>query len=447
MEILYGAIAILIAWTWVDYFRLIDIYEKEKFKYFVATFIMGWLSVIIVLVINEVISYYGTFEMNGDFFNDFLYCTFGIGAIEEFSKMLPFLIMFLFLKKEFNEPVDYLIFISISALGFSAAENLLYFRNYGPSIISSRAILSTVSHMFDTSLIAYGIILYIYKKKSFLVIPGFFLLASLSHGIYDFLLMHEGVSSIGWGLMLIYFLLTINLYAIILNNALNNSRFFTYKKVIRAKKVSSHLYLYYTLIFVIQIFLMKTVFETNMTWTEIIILFVFIATIISITITRLSRFTLIKGRWEKLKLEMPFTLFGSKKYITVNPSIKINIRGDSNNEIYLNQLINEDLYLSPVSFSKDYLKSNVLSHIERKIFLKNKLSFFVVKINGSRILIRPKIVGIKLVNNKYPIVAIFEVNDLSDIENNKLKPDDLKFMDWAYVTPADETKITMDDNN
>ena len=36
MIILYSIIAIYIAWIWVDYFRLIDIFEKEDLKYLVV---------------------------------------------------------------------------------------------------------------------------------------------------------------------------------------------------------------------------------------------------------------------------------------------------------------------------------------------------------------------------------------------------------------------------
>lgn len=444
MAVIYGVVAILIAWTWVDYFRLIDIYEKEKLKYFIFTFFLGWVSVLIVLLVNRIISYYVVFEINGDFINDFLYCTFGIGAIEEVAKMVPFLIMYLFIRKEFNEPVDYLIYISISALGFSAAENLLYFTSYGPSIITSRAILSTISHMFDTSLIAYGIILYLYKNKSFSIILLYFFFASLSHGIYDFLLMHEGFEHYGTYAMLVYFLLTISLYATILNNAINNSSFFNYKKVVNSKKVRSHLFLYYLLIFSIQILLTKYVFEKETSWSEIFYLFIFIAIILSITISRLSRFTLIKGRWEKLRLIMPFRIFGGKKYYQIENKIRFAIKGDSRNEVKMNTYFNEYFFLVPMSDNSSFIKDKKLAYIEDKILLSNNITLFLVRIYESdknseytRVLMRPKAIGKARVNKVFPIVGLLSFSVLPSHILDKVPPKDIHFLDWAYAMPID----------
>ncbi|MES2589880.1 MAG: hypothetical protein V4622_12955 [Bacteroidota bacterium] len=48
MLFLYIFISIFIAWIWVDYFRLIDIYEKDKLKFIIPTFILGGASVYII---------------------------------------------------------------------------------------------------------------------------------------------------------------------------------------------------------------------------------------------------------------------------------------------------------------------------------------------------------------------------------------------------------------
>src|ERR1035438_5317590 len=90
-----------------------------------------------------------TYELKGKFFHDLFYCIFGIGLVEEFSKSIPFILIFLFNRKQFKEPLDYLTFFALSGLGFAALENVLYFRNIGPTAIVTRAILSTTTHMFD----------------------------------------------------------------------------------------------------------------------------------------------------------------------------------------------------------------------------------------------------------------------------------------------------------
>ncbi len=184
MIIAYTIIAIFIAWIWVDYYRLIDVFESEKLSYFILTFLLGASSVFIVLGINRYFLDQFNFELNGEFVNDSFYSVFKVGVVEEFAKLVPFLILLAFFRKQLNEPIDYLAFICISALGFSAAENVMYFQKHGPDIITGRAILSTVGHMFDTALIGYGIMRYHFYSKKYGVfrLLAFFFLAALSHG-------------------------------------------------------------------------------------------------------------------------------------------------------------------------------------------------------------------------------------------------------------------------
>ena len=146
-------------------------------KLFILTFILGGASVFFVFGLNLYFLDKIPFYLNGNIVNDFLYCFLNIGIVEELAKLIPFVFIYFLFKKEITEPMDFLIYISISALGFSAVENSIYFYKHGPDIINGRAILATVGHMFDTSLIAYGIIRFKYypKKQSLLIIIWFFI--------------------------------------------------------------------------------------------------------------------------------------------------------------------------------------------------------------------------------------------------------------------------------
>ena len=90
----YIIIAVFIAWIWVDYYRLIDIYENEKLNYFILTFVLGCASVFIVTGVNDYFLDKFEFALNGKFINDFLYSVFKIGMLEEVAKMIPFLIVY-----------------------------------------------------------------------------------------------------------------------------------------------------------------------------------------------------------------------------------------------------------------------------------------------------------------------------------------------------------------
>jgi RsiW-degrading membrane proteinase PrsW (M82 family) len=444
--LVYSIIAIFIAWIWIDYFRLIDIYEPEKLKYVVLTFILGAGSVFIVDFIDKVVLSGLKFEMEGVFINDFLYCVFKIGCVEEFAKIIPFGIMFFLFRKEINEPIDYIAYISVSALGFSAAENILYFHRHGASIISMRAILSTVSHMFNTSLFAYGFIRYRFydQKRNFFMILGFFFLAALSHGFYDFWLLYEDTKSGGWIITVTYFLITISVFATIMNNALNNSSFFTYKKVIASNKVAKRMLMYYGMVFLIQFVLMfyqvsfayaLAVFRTS--------IFI-IGFVVVVAVIRLSRFKLIQGRWQRIKIEFPFSIssrslvWGDER----NSVFRLRIKGESYDEVYINTYYEEYFLLNPLSGKNSYLKNARLAYIEKKIFLRNDETFYVTRIFSDEqkeqfelVLIKPKTTRRNMVDEVYPIVAILRIQNISDLDETNRDAGDFQFEEWAFAKP------------
>lgn len=431
MVLIFAATALFIAWIWIDYYRLIDIYEKEKLKYIILTFLLGGASVYLVLKSYEIIDKF-PWELNNHFINDFSYCVIKIGMVEELAKTLPFLLVFLFFRKQFNEPIDFLAFISISALGFSAVENIFYFMKDGPYTINSRAILSSVGHMFDTSLTAYGIILVIFKKVRFALfyVLGFFLLACVSHGFYDFWLLYENTKSGGWLITVLYFLVTISIFATILNNCLNNSGFFTYKKVIDSNKVAGRLLGYYAVVFAIQIVLLSIKENVEYAIYNFVGSLYVSGFIVLVTVVRLSRFKLIQGRWQKVKLELPFSLYEGK----------IRIKGEAYNEAYINIFYEEYFYLFPVSASHTEMHGKQLSYIEKKLFFKNDETFYLARlfkddtrqIFDSR-LIKPKTQGTTMMYDKYPIVAVLKIQDKVDLTDMNLSRDNFAFQEWCYI--------------
>ena len=150
------------AMLWIGYFRRIDILEQERIIDLVIALIIGFFTPTLALWI-----YYGMevlgFNFNGEIVNDFAYSIFGVGITEEFSKLLGAIITFKILKKRINEPIDYLVFAGIVALGFSVRENFMYYNNYGAQIATGRTLISCLVHIINTSIIVYGL----YRFKLF----------------------------------------------------------------------------------------------------------------------------------------------------------------------------------------------------------------------------------------------------------------------------------------
>jgi protease PrsW len=215
--------ALLIALIWLFYLRRIDIFEPEKWRYVILTFILGILFSFGTSYLSDIDRYILGFTLNGRIFNDFFYCFFGIGLVEELMKFIPFLIILKF-TKEVNEPVDYIIYTSISALGFAFAENLLYFHGYGLEIIHGRALISVVVHMICSSIIGYGMYFGMQDKNfvRFLRTFLFLLIASFMHGLFDFWLINEKVNFMAI-ISILLIVMGFSVWHSFINNTLNYS--------------------------------------------------------------------------------------------------------------------------------------------------------------------------------------------------------------------------------
>lgn len=441
MVFLFTITAIFIAWIWIDYYRLIDIYEVEELKYFILVFILGALSTQVTLGINHYFLESVNFDLNGNLWNDILFCTLEIGMLEEFSKLLPLLVMLLFFKKQVNEPIDYISYICVSALGFSAAENIMYFDLLGAHIISGRSVLSSLGHMMFAAYTGYGIILYKYKKvkMGWYIIPIYFFFGSFSHGIYDFWLMHYDARVFGFFITVIFFLQSISIFSAMLNNALNNSEFFTYKKVIDSSKVSSRLIGYYLVVFILQFVILSIDKNVGYAFQSMNYQTTLIAIIALVTCTRLSRFKLIQNRWFPLQLEMPFYYKKVNLYKNGETKRQLSIRGEAYNEVYLNQHLEEYIWLNPLTKRRSYLITSKKALVEKKIFLYNDESYYVTKLyldnsetRFEYVLLKPKLIGKSFTERRSPIVAILRTKDIMDLEDSNLKMNNFQFVEWAY---------------
>lgn len=425
MLIAFGAVALFIAWIWVDYFRLIDLYHKNDLFYISIAFFLGILSTQLIDVVYYYWLQHINFDLNGNFINDFLYAFIKVGALEEAVKILAFLLFYTIFKKHFHEPLDYLFYISVVALGFSAFENVLYFDDKGAGLIIGRSILSSVGHMFDTSIFGYGLVLYLFRKKTFWVIPAGYLLAALSHGIYDFGLMWEPLGILGYLITLAYFLMTISLYTIFLNNAINNSPHFSYKHGIDSWLVTKRMLVYYLVVFALQIIFEIIESDSEFTLLHLVLPFAFNIFIILMTVGRLSRFKLIKGRWEKLKFQLPFE-------VNTSDGSRLKLRGETFNDKELSAFFETHFYIIPIK-GKDYYSDRKLAFMSEKLISKNDQIYYRIHIeeagNTSEFLIQSKMTEPNLVNNKYPVVHLYQVAHKSDGGQRK----GLRSIGWYYI--------------
>ncbi|MCA9729758.1 MAG: PrsW family intramembrane metalloprotease, partial [Candidatus Eisenbacteria bacterium] len=141
-----------------------------------------------------------------------LYCVGLIGPIEEGAKFL-FARGVCYRWKEFDEPVDGVIYASTLALGFAAAENLLYVPYLELTEQLARAVASPLTHALFASIWGFGLARARLQARTRLrrrlwqIVP---LLASMVlHGLYDFAVLSLGATLVASALMLVLWILTL----------------------------------------------------------------------------------------------------------------------------------------------------------------------------------------------------------------------------------------------
>ncbi len=112
-----------------------------------------------------------------------------IGPLEEIAKMLPFLLVVIHFR-EFDEPLDGIIYASFIALGYAAAENVHYAQFLTPVEAAARGFASPVVHILFASIWGHWIMQARLDGSSIAraAVVGFSI-AAAAHGIYDFVVL------------------------------------------------------------------------------------------------------------------------------------------------------------------------------------------------------------------------------------------------------------------
>lgn len=126
----------------------------------------------------------------------FAYSLLAIGPIEEFAKMLPFLLVVIRLKA-FDEPLDGIIYASFIALGYAAVENYHYMDFLTGLEAAARGFAGPVIHILFASIWAHWIT-QAWLRRDSIILPALygFLLAAGLHGLYDFMVLRHPVSAL-----------------------------------------------------------------------------------------------------------------------------------------------------------------------------------------------------------------------------------------------------------
>jgi len=204
--ILYVLFGVLPSLVWLFYYLRKDLHPEPK-KMILKVFLYGMIITIPVFFIQitlsellkqlQIFSFFNSYPILIDILKWFLVIAF----TEEIFKYLAVRLAVL-KNKELDEPLDIMLYMVVSALGFAAVENMFYmflpidnisFNSIIKMTITIsfiRFIGATFLHTLSSAIIGYFLVKSLFDRKKrfrFLVIG--ISLATLLHGLYNFSIM------------------------------------------------------------------------------------------------------------------------------------------------------------------------------------------------------------------------------------------------------------------
>ncbi len=196
------ALPLLLSVAWLFFVRRFDRARPEPMWLLAATFALGAASAPLAGLVEWVLAsaspYLNTAVMTlgGQLVATpiaFVVFTLTVGLSEEGAKLLGATALAA-RRREFDEPVDGIVYAAASALGFAAAENVEYFAQgrLGGALIVSRAFMTVPAHVLFSSIWGYALGRKLVAPRTRVAL--YYLAAAAAHGAFDTLLSVEGLA-------------------------------------------------------------------------------------------------------------------------------------------------------------------------------------------------------------------------------------------------------------
>ncbi|HKM17844.1 MAG: PrsW family intramembrane metalloprotease [Firmicutes bacterium] len=171
---------------WIRFFHIKDRFEREPVSMLLRAFVMGALAVGLAAVVEMPFSSWVLPDAPMIMQLIAAFAVIGLGE-ESFKALAIYLAAYR--SNEFNEAIDGIIYGVTVGIGFSVVENILYAWAFGLSVAPIRASIASLAHACFSGI--FGVFC---GRAKFSSRPSSELLkglafASLSHGLYDYLLI------------------------------------------------------------------------------------------------------------------------------------------------------------------------------------------------------------------------------------------------------------------
>jgi RsiW-degrading membrane proteinase PrsW (M82 family) len=190
MNILTIALATLPGLLIAIYIYYKDIHDKEPHKYLIWCFIFGALSTIPAIFLERWGMSLG-YDVSADIVTTMIFAFVVVAGSEELVKYV-FLRGYIFPKKEFDEPLDGIVYAVMIGMGFATTENIMYATSYGLQTTIIRAFTAVPAHAAFAVIMGYyvGLAKFTDRGRIRFLLQGFIGAVAL-HGAYDFFIFQK----------------------------------------------------------------------------------------------------------------------------------------------------------------------------------------------------------------------------------------------------------------
>ncbi|MBI1221428.1 MAG: PrsW family intramembrane metalloprotease [Bacteroidetes bacterium] len=360
---------ILASFTWLFLFRVIDFFHREPWKALLTFFASGALAVLVPYYLPVI------FDFGSGKGGIFLDALINVSLVEEGAKLLFFFLAFLIFRKELDDGPDWLVYGAAVGLGFGAVENVLYAWKYGDLVLHFREIITLSGHAFDTGILLFGVWSVKQKKLN----EGILWIATgiFSHALYDALLIMGQDEPIYTPMAFGVYLVSIELYCLMINNALNHSRYFDSKIAMPARAVRAIMTSIF--LFLGLLFLLTYIREYGADGIGVFLFYSApLLVIIYVTVNRITSLVLVEKKSFPIIPIFPFQYIG----MDLGPSSTMNrfvIRGIPYDELDFVSYIGETTEIRPVNRNFDYFGDTAEIEFTGKVYAKSQILFYPVR--------------------------------------------------------------------
>ncbi len=200
-----------LSFAWLFFVRRFDRMRPEPVWLVVATFVLGGAAIVPAALAETGIAMLSPWldpslaTLGGQAWAlplSIAVFTVVIGSVEELAKYLAAWGLARH-RKEFDEPVDGIVYACAAALGFAAVENIKYFAlgRMSGAVIAMRAFETVPAHMFFSAIWGYAMGLKLVSRSA-RVLP-YLAVAALAHGTFDAVVSTDGLQLVATLLVLV----------------------------------------------------------------------------------------------------------------------------------------------------------------------------------------------------------------------------------------------------